>query len=281
MNSAIALSIPDDFLPRHSNVQLRATKPFEAVMLELDALHAADKAAEQLKSKLKPWLWVTGIATGLGFIFVFPFVMGIPFAILLYKYFQAEKRDVEDRRLNVARHLLRTLETEVNPGANVVLEMDFRGYDKGSKTTANTFRQQWMRLAVVLKNGAALQITAITHCKRKSKRKRKYTKLKDKLREELTLDIQPAKGAPFQASQTQRVAKVLAQPVPMTKLRRCRLRPRAAQITFLTEVAVHTQPAGRVGVPFSNRQAFLDAEKVLTLTTMGYRAAAHATGPAA
>ncbi len=272
MNASTALDVPEDFMPQHTDVQLRLERPLDMVQLELDNLHYADKAAEKTKARIKPWLWVTGIGSFLGLMLVFPLVLLIPFCILLYLYFKANNKDVEDRRLDVARHLLDTLKGEIKTGTQVILEMDFRRYDQANAPPKGAFSQQWLRMALVLRNGAALQVSAVTHCKRKSRRKRKYTKHKDKLREALTLDIRPAKGASFNPAQSQRIAQALAKPLPQAQLRRCQLKPKTAQVSFMTAEAVHMSPAGRFANPFTNRQALLDAHKVLTLTTMGFRA---------
>jgi len=281
VNASTALDVPEDFMPQHTNVQLRLERPLDMVQLELDNLHYADKAAEKTKANLKPLLWITGIGTLTGFIIFITFVLIVPFLILLFFYFRADRKDVEDRRLDVARHLLETLKGEIKAGTQVILEMDFRRYDQANAPPKGAFSQQWLRMALVLRNGAALQVSAVTHCKRKSRRKRKYTKHKDKLREALTLDIRPAKGASFNPAQSQRIAQALAKPLPQAQLRRCQLKPKTAQVSFMTAEAVHMSPAGRFANPFTNRQALLDAHKVLTLTTMGFRAVTQSSARAA
>ncbi len=261
-----------EFKPQHADLQIKINKPATEALAEIEELNRADNRAEATKTKIRPWLWGLGLG-GIfgGMILIVPLVLLIPFFFLLYKYMRANARDLEDRRLEVPLKLLRSLVSELSPKANVVLDMDFRGYTKGTKETANgatMYNQQWMRMGLVLSNGSALQISARTLCKRKSKRKRKYTKHKDKLREELALEIRPAKGTAFSEAQTQRVAQVLKAPLEQAELRRCRVRPKTAEITFVTGVAVYVQPgAGAV-----NGEALLDAEKVMALTTLGYRA---------
>lgn len=272
MITARVLRVPEDFMPQHADVTVQAAEPLADLEVRLEALHMADKAAERTRARIRPWLWVTGVGFFLGFVFVFPLVLGIPWLILLYFHRKAGAKDVEDRRLDVARHLLDTLRYELDPNSNVVLEMDFSVY---SKTRARReggvtfFEQPWMRLGMVLRDGSALQVSAKTLCKRKSKRKRKYTKHKDQLVEELTLEIRPAKGQSFEPGAQGRIARALARPLPAAALRRCKIKPRVAELAFATERAVRTEPR----TSFLNREHLLDAEKVLTLTTLGYRAA--------
>lgn len=260
------------FKPEHANVQIKISKPATEAIAEIEELNRADKRAEATKAKIKPWLWVLGLGGFFGgFIMLFPFLLLIPFAFLALKYSRANAHDLDDRRLEVPLQLLRTLVGELSPKANVVLDLDFRGYTKVKKESADgasVYNQEWMRMGLVLSNGGAMQISARTLCKRKSKRKRKYTKHKDKLREELALEIRPPKGTPFNEAQTQRVANALKSPIAQTELRRCRVRPRAAEVTFVTGVAVHVEP----GTGTQNGEALLDAQKVLALTTLGYRA---------
>jgi len=270
------LSVPEDFQPQDADVRIALSAPLEEVEAELHKLAEADEVAERTKAKLRPWLWVTGIGTFLGFFMLFPLVLVIPFIILIVKYKRAGADDVENRRLDVARHLVGTLRDDLDPKANVVLDMDFRTYSRATprkEGAMKLFSQPWLRLGVVLANGAALQVMATTHCKRKSKRKRKYTKHKDKLTEELALTIHPPKGQPFDPALQNRIAQALARPLPSMRLRRCRIKPRAAELAFFTETAVRVQPRPS----FLGRTHLLDAQKVLAVTTLGYRAAARGT----
>lgn len=263
--------MPDDFHFQHAEVQLNVAEPLDALRARLDALHAADKAAERKRARIKPWLWVTGIGTFLGFFIVVTLVLFVPFVILLWMYRNAGLQDVEDRRLDVALHLIESLESELDPKSNVVLDMDFRSYQKtqGRREGAvSIYTQPWMRMGLVLRDGSALQITAATLCKRKSKRKRKYTKTKDKVVEELALDIRPGKGKRMDAQSTGRVAKALARPLPGARLKRCRVRPRGAEVVFATEALVRVEPHSM----YTGRTNLLDANKVLALTVLSYRA---------
>lgn len=278
VSAEMTLRVPEDFEPQDANVQLSLTAPLEEVEAELNRLHDADKSAERSKAKLKPWLWVTGIATFLGFIIVVTLPFAIPLIILAVMYHRANKQDVEDRRLDTARHLLATLRDEFDPKANVVLAMDFRAFSRTpgrSEGPMTLYSQQWLRLGVVLANGSALQIAATTHSKRKSRRKRKYTKHKDKITETLTLELHPPKGRPFDPALQGRIGRALAAPQPSLRLQRCRIKPRAAELTFVTDVAVRVTPRRP---SFLGRTNLLDAHKVLSATTLGYRAMVRPAG---
>ena len=56
MTASRVLSVPDDFHFQHAEVQLNVAEPLDALRARLDAVHAADKAAERKRAGIKPWL---------------------------------------------------------------------------------------------------------------------------------------------------------------------------------------------------------------------------------
>ena len=99
--------------------------------------------------------------------------------------------DVDDRKLSAATELVRTLRADVPAAQNIQLEIDFREYTKsGTKVTdpaqpkvkgvtIEKYQQKWLEVRTTLADGTQIDATITDRISRKSKPKRKYTKVKE------------------------------------------------------------------------------------------------------
>ena len=126
----------------------------------------------------------------------------------------------------------------------------------------------WLILRMTLADGVGVSIDITTQLKRKTARKRKYTKKKDALIERVAIKLTPPKGKAFPTQQRM-------PPPPRTGLvlRRAEIRPRAALFVFQTPVMrrVYTRYGWNsmaTGVPP------LDSAAVATALIHSYKSAA-------
>lgn len=109
--------------------------------------------------------------------------------------------DVDDRKLTAATELVRTLRADVPVGQNIQLEVDFRDYTKsGTKVEepaqakvkgvkSEKFQQKWLEVRTTLADGTQIDATITDRISRKSKPKRKYTKIKEAFVSDVTLGL--------------------------------------------------------------------------------------------
>ncbi len=109
--------------------------------------------------------------------------------------------DVDDRKLAAATELIRFLRTDVPAGQNIQLALDFRDYDKaGTKVTdpsqpevkgvkIEKYQQKWLEVRTTLADGTQIDATITDRVSRKSKPKRKYTKVKETFVSDVTLGL--------------------------------------------------------------------------------------------
>ncbi len=190
--------------------------------------------------------------------------------------------DVDDRKLEVAHDLLNVLAPEMRKRP-VVLFLDFEGYDRTppvedstgtwSATGVKVFEKPWMRLRFELLDATQVELTIVTKCKRKQKAKRKYTKKKDALVEELTLHFKPSKKKAFDPAIAQRIPQAMKSGIP--GLVNAQIKPRAARFCFRTRRSDRT--LGRYGWQLGS-QRLLTGRAALSAVIMSYRTLASGEG---
>lgn len=185
---------------RDSNKTVAYTGSVDEIEAECEALAALDKETEQ-KKRLT---WIGFIGGGLlilGGVVTDLWAIAIPgLGIIVGSgiyYFQINQHDIEDRKLETARWILDTLKSELKAARPAELGLDFRGYDNFDAGP------HWLTLKMTLDNGVGVSLAVSTHFKRKERRKRKYTKIKDKIHERIAVTFTPPKGQVFSASSTQ------------------------------------------------------------------------------
>ena len=155
---------------------------------------------------------------------------------------------------DVARKVLTQLEPELKKGRPVSIRMDFGGYDR-TKPVENTtgflsssgtkvFKKRWMLLSFTLMDGTQVLMEAAELCKRKQKAKRKYTKMKDNIADELSITLRPPRGKAH--ASTGALPPMMQQMNP--RLLKAQVKSRAAVFQFRTQAGTRLRaPRGMDG----------------------------------
>lgn len=164
-------------------------------------VHRGDKASEKKKDNASTTaviLLVVGICT------VWIFGIGlIPIAVAIYLFFRARKAgltDVEDRRLETLTGTLFAFGPELRRRKPVIVRLDFTGYDRHAAESASgikLYAQRWLELSLPLEDGSTVTASVTLQVKERARAKRKYTKIKSKQMETLTVRVSPPSGKAF------------------------------------------------------------------------------------
>ncbi|MBK8011608.1 MAG: hypothetical protein IPK13_09665 [Deltaproteobacteria bacterium] len=289
--------------PPHANIQVSLTLPPRALLARCDELRIADKRAERRKALFGKL--ALGSFLGVFILFLAGAVLEqfylLPLAGLLFLGFVgsliargvAGAADIDDLKLDVAETLCRVMASDLKKRAPVGLSLDFRGYDKGkpaadstrfwSSTGVKTFVRPWLRMNMTLLDGTRVLVEAETHCKRKQRAKRKYTKMKDRVTDHLTLTFRP----PADRTLDREHASLIQQRLSLTgrggprdastrlpsaiglELVRCRIKPREAVMCFRTAPSLRVRARG--GWTGSNLERLLDGRKAFGALILSYR----------
>lgn len=160
------------------------------------------------------------------------------FTILMFVMRSRTKRfDIDDRKLATVEHLFGALAEDVKPNAPVALNLDFRGYFRpDARTASGGYARKWLATRLPLADGSSAELSVATQCKRKTRSKNKYTKIKDSLVEELVVELRPPRGATFAADAAARVRAHVQS--PGTRLVRCDVSPRGVRVVLRTAPAL-------------------------------------------
>ena len=201
--------------------------PILPLLRRLQAAATADKAAEARASKQGKRAGCLGL---LGFLSIFgvvfsmaeldlPWWLGLlpPSLLVAAIYFgvrayRASRFDLDDRKLEAVTKVLRALRADADDDQNVNLTIDFRPYVKGgelqeesggrmSAVREKTYSHRWVELSSGLVDGTRYQLAVTDVIDRKEKRKRKYTKVKERIRSTISLQmrLKAAKYGPADA----------------------------------------------------------------------------------
>jgi len=110
------------------------------------------------------------------------------------------RSDLDDRRLIAALRVIRMLQADTPVGSEAELHLDFRDYQKGGQKTgqqgrwynavrSKQYRHEWFRLTGALADGTRYRLAATDAVSRKEKRKRKYTKVRERYRGLIQLQL--------------------------------------------------------------------------------------------
>ncbi len=232
------------------------------------------------------------IMTGVGIIaFIAAFVVGfmaqnvsagIVLAIVgifgLVAAWAYRTEDVSDRQLAAICTVLSTFAPELRGNRPVSLLADFTGLEKTPATkdgARKIYRHAWLRLELPLADGTMARVQATSSLKRKSRAKRKYTKHKDQVSEELTVHLIPPKGKTLSAQQ-----KVPRPKLAGLNLVRAQVKPRQAIFIFRSRAPLR-RIHGRGGWSLAHGGDLLDGHKVVAALIQSYKATATANRGAA
>lgn len=201
--------------PPHSAERLERRASAGELLVALEELERKNRSGER-KLKLSMRVKIGGVFGGgglflLGAALALPVVQFGGFLVAVGAFFsslllsrQGRGLDLEDRKLDAARHVLTALGSELTPGAPVHLALDFEGYDRTAPLAGEQalssggdklFEKRWLSLGFTLLDGTRVDVEATTRARRRSRRKTKYTKLKDRVSDDVVLTLRPPKGA--------------------------------------------------------------------------------------
>lgn len=244
----------------------------QEVESQCEALAKLDKKTEG-QNKILGIAAVASLLVIIGAFFVESTVVGVIGAVgLVFSgIFLAVIRndDIEDRKLELARWLVGTLKSELKANRPLQLDLDFRGYD--NRRTDGT----WLTLAMTLEDGVGLRLSVSTHFKRKTRSKRKYTKIKDKIHERVSLTFVAPKGKAFNPSVKDQFR---SRAVPQLQLRSVKINPKAATVVYTTQQMQRVR--GRHGWSNHGLTNLVDGSTSVAAIIASYRALGVATGSA-
>lgn len=160
-------------------------------------------------------------------------VLALVFTIAMFVMRARAKRfDLDDRKLAAVEHLLGVLSADIKPNAAVGLGLDFRGYFRQDARLANGgYARKWLVARLPLADGSSAELSVATHCKRKTRRKNKYTKIKDRVFEELVIELRPPRGAALAPDAAARVQ-------PRVQGMRCTVGQKSLRVVMRTPPAL-------------------------------------------
>jgi hypothetical protein len=282
--------------PPHANVQYKAVAGAEEHLLGLRALYSADKKAERLKNTFGTFA-VLGFVSAVIGVFIGAFAeigaaaywvaVGVAGAGGIAGAIAASffgKNDVDDRKLDAALRVFEVIGPELKATRKAAVWIDFKGADRTKPISNDTSffnatgtkvfkKPEWLRLRFTLLDGTALRVTASTTIKRKQRAKRKYTKVKDKVSDELIVQVKAPAGSQLSATAAEELAKRFVGRQGMS-LKSVRIKPRVAQLVFRTVPAQRTR--ARAGWSGFQLDRLLDGPKVLDAVIFSYKATAAA-----
>ncbi len=183
----------------------------DGLVARLAAAASEDKEAE---AKAKAWGAAAGFSILITILLVFANLFkaaGLAFvaciaALVFYNLTKAH--DLENRKVEMAAKLLKMIKADAPAQEQISLKIDFRGYKEGGEVvdsksegigaTAQKFRDPWLALVARLADGNVVRLDVTDDVTLKSKRKRKYTKERERFASQvdLSLRLQSCYGDP-------------------------------------------------------------------------------------
>ncbi len=140
----------------------------------------------------------------------------IPAALLAVAIFffvkmsQASDFDLDDRKLETVVKLLRMLNADTPQESEVTVDIDFRSYKKGGEKLKDekpapwqqqlAYEHSWLGLRGVLMDGNRYDLRVTDLAAVKKKTKRKYTKVKERIRSRLDIALRLKSADPAQVA---------------------------------------------------------------------------------
>lgn len=297
MPAAVSDALVYSDAPPHAPLVVEEQGSPAAMLMRCQALHAADKVAERRK-KLYTGLGIGALAltflsmfaAGVSEVFEIFFVAlgaGVLAAVMFTLRVVFGRADVDDRKLHVVSHLVEVLRPELHKKRPVKMWVDFRGYERAKPQQDTTgflrssgskvFVKRWLRMTFVLLDGTQVALQARSTCKRKQKAKRKYTKIKDTVTDELEVFVRPPSNVALDPSATARVQGALRPPRgPMPVARGVKIKPRVLQASFRWGPGRRLR--GRGGWSSTGLERLLDGDAALAAVVATCRATRLAQG---
>jgi hypothetical protein len=132
-----------------------------------------------------------GLTLGLaGVLWLVPSLLLAALVLAVLRW-DTRRSDLDDRKLLAAFRVIRMLQADTPVASEAELHLDFRDYGKGGQKTgqrgrwynsvrSRQYRHEWFRLTGALADGTRYRLAATDAVSRKEKRKRKYTKIRER-----------------------------------------------------------------------------------------------------
>jgi hypothetical protein len=189
---------------------------------------------------------------------------------------KAAPYDLDDRKLGTARRFLEVVRADVAPEARLRLELDFRDHRQflvrktsGGWFSGQTFyeyAQDWLAVSGRLLDRTAFKISVALQAKAKHKAKRKYTKVKERSSEDITLILRPD---PAEGLNLDALPALLPAPPPGLTPRSVRVAGGRLVARFATSPQVTVR--GRYGTQVQGGEALVTGPTLLQVMAWAYR----------
>jgi hypothetical protein len=172
------------------------------ILKDLDELEKFDKIVEK-KIKISGWTIAISLiaifftliyqsVTGNSFLLIFIPIFLITFIVSIIIRFSYEGKNLENRRIEIASNFLRKISEDIPEKAQIFLEINFDGYLKHGKkfeisNNRKNYRDLWFILKGKLQDGNSFKIKILQLVKRKEKPKPKYTKVRERIQEVISV----------------------------------------------------------------------------------------------
>lgn len=159
--------------------------------------------------------------------------------------------EYDGRRAQALLRMSEEIAPDLGKDGRFEVDLDLRGYartrklkvDGVSKRSAHIFRKDWLQLAFRLRDGTQVQLTGTTMVKRKVKRKRKWTKRRERIQDILRVSTRP-KGPGGVPDAAPARADGLVKNVDGLWLQAAKRRPRALELVLKTGSATRATRYG-------------------------------------
>lgn len=175
----------------------------DTLLAQVSAMKASDDTAEK-KTSLWSGGCVVSVISAFASFWLFDVVgpwaailtvFGVGFGILCgVKMTKYKEMDLEDRKVETLQKLLSVLRADVPAVQPLKVEVDFRDYVKaGEQKEPGSWSHTWLRTTTSLADGTAVALALGEDVKRKERRKRKYTKVKERITGEAAVELRLAR----------------------------------------------------------------------------------------
>jgi hypothetical protein len=197
-------------------------EPADALVARARSIETGDDTAETRKAQVKKGFGITCGSSAILFVLAMfagalwgdsasvLFVVSVLLALLSVvvggaSYAWYAGKDLDDRKVTTLTRFLGVVRADVPSAAPVRAEVDFRDYRKGVRVKKESggwfsglmtygYEHTWLTLDTTLADGTRVRVSVTDHVKRKEKRKRKYTKVRERAVASVTLVLRLGKA---------------------------------------------------------------------------------------
>jgi hypothetical protein len=208
--------------------------------------------------------------SSIGFLLIPAFLIGM--IVLLVKRHKAKKFDLDDRKLATVVRVLRMLSADTPQQSDVSVHVDFRDYQKGGtrsdeqksgvfgSSKSMKFTHPWLRFGGVLADGTRYQLDVVESVARKERSKRKYTKVKERIRSTLQIQL---RLRPTRYGSGDAVAQLLRSIPPPRPLQLKGVRATGPKLQAVLQTPLYSKVKGRYRPTETGKENLFDADMLL------------------